>query len=334
MADLDRRLRDLDVAGRDVDLGDLALRAGLAGVGDDLVLELGGSRRRGRPRGTWRGRRLRSASWSDRARRPRSAAISVTRPIRKMPSSPSMTSVMPFASALKSGRLTRPSSSRRSRPIQPRSPPWSRVATSVETLLATSSQDLPPLMSRSASSAFFFASAFWASVGSGAPSSTAGSTAMHPDVARFRGRRLLDALGVDVCVGDRDALVGRELRLDAVVDDPLERKVARICWALVDQSCRACSAWASVRRPLATWLAIRRSCSWSRHCLDGRPLAELVLGDRLAGDAADRREVVVVPGVADGDDEDEDRRDDDERRSRCSGKGPPVCGSRRVSWAA
>ena len=45
-----------------------------------------------------------------------------------------------------------------------------------------------------------------------------------PQVARRRGRRLLDQLGVDVGVGDRDTLLGREVRLDAVVDDALERQ--------------------------------------------------------------------------------------------------------------
>jgi hypothetical protein len=60
--------------------------------------------------------------------------------------------------------------------IQPRSPP-ADFDGSVETLLATSSKDLPALIWARASSAFFFASAFWASVGTAAPVSTVGSTA-------------------------------------------------------------------------------------------------------------------------------------------------------------
>ena len=61
---------------------------------------------------------------------------------------------------------------------QPRSPACGAVEASVETVFATSSQALPPCRSRSAWSAFAFAAAFWAAVGSRAPSSTSGSTSM------------------------------------------------------------------------------------------------------------------------------------------------------------
>ncbi len=61
---------------------------------------------------------------------------------------------------------------------QPRSPAWGAVEASVETVLATSSQDFPPWMSLSAASALAFASAFAAAVGWTAPRSTTGLTSM------------------------------------------------------------------------------------------------------------------------------------------------------------
>ena len=144
-----------------------------------------------------------------------------------------------------------------------------------------------------------------------------------PQVARRRGRRLLDQLGVDVGVADRDALLGREVRLDPVVDDPLERKAVDLV-GLVGEDLAGLLRL-RVRQPAAGHLVGDTPLLLLEPPrLDLEPIGELVLGDRLAGDAADRREVLVVPRVADRDDEDQQRGHDDEHEGEGGEEGAPV----------
>ena len=92
--------------------------------------------------------------------------------------------------------------------MNPRSPPCSLDA-SVETLLATSSNDVPALRSASALAALALAAAIAGPSGSVAPSAMLGLDRDHPRVAELRGRRLLGEPGVDVGVGDGHALLRR-----------------------------------------------------------------------------------------------------------------------------
>ena len=54
-------------------------------------------------------------------------------------------------------------------------------------------------------------------------------------MARLGDRRLLHQLGIDVGLGDRDALLGREVGLDPVVDDLLERQRQDLLPLLIDE---------------------------------------------------------------------------------------------------
>src|SRR4029079_7282387 len=60
--------------------------------------------------------------------------------------------------------------------------------------------------------------------------------------------------------------------------------------------------------------------------LDLITVGELVLGDRFAVDAADRREVSVVIRDSAGDDQDEDRQDDDQAEAEVEVEVPSVLG--------
>ena len=151
-------------------------------------------------------------------------------------------------------------------------------------------------------------------------------------MARRRGRRLLDQLGVDVGLGDRDTLLRREVRLDAVVDDSLERQPLDLL-GLAGEDLPSLLRL-GVRDPAAGHLVGDAPLLLLQPPgLDLQAIAELILGDRLAGDAADRREVRVVPGVADRDDEDEQRGDDDQRKADAGEEGAPVLRVPRVAGA-
>ena len=93
--------------------------------------------------------------------------------------------------------------------IQPRSPACGAVDASVETVLATSSHDLPPWRSLSAASALVLASAVWAAVGVRLPRSTVGLDLDHPGVAGLGGRRLLGQTGVDLLGRRADTFLAR-----------------------------------------------------------------------------------------------------------------------------
>ena len=107
----------------------------------------------------------------------------------------------------------------------------------METVFATSSQVLPPPTSRNAVSIFVRAAAICAAVGSVASASSSGATSMTQAWRDLRGRRLLEEPGVDIGLGDGDALGRRQVRLDPAVDDALERDRGTSCWACWSTSC-------------------------------------------------------------------------------------------------
>ena len=132
-----------------------------------------------------------------------------------------------------------------------------------------------------------------------------------PGVTGLRDGGLGGQAGIDVRVGDRDALLGRELRLELRVDEPLEGDGGDLLLLLRDDlelGLRLRLGHVAGER-LGPDPALRLAES---PAFDVVAVEELVLRDRLAIDAADRREVVVVPGQAGGDEEDDDRDDDDQ----------------------
>ena len=104
---------------------------------------------------------------------------------------------------------------------------------------------------------------------------------------------------------------GGELRLELGVDDPLEGDAGELLLLLVeDPELR-------LRLGLGQVTGLRLGADAALGladppALDRVPVDELVLGDRLAIDAPDRSEVVVVPGQRGRDDEDDDGDDDHE----------------------
>ena len=149
-----------------------------------------------------------------------SGAISVTRPIRKIPSSPSTTSVGVSCFAAKIAVRNASSVWVSSLPIQPRSPACGAVAESVDTVLAMSSHALPPLMSASAVSILVLAAAIASAVGAAVPFAS-GSTS----ICQACRASLIVASSVSRASMSPSLTVTpscRELGLDAVVDDPLE----------------------------------------------------------------------------------------------------------------
>ena len=155
--------------------------------------------------------------------------------MRKIPSSPSMTAVGVSTSAAKSASLNASSSWLDSAWIQPRSPPCAAVEASVETVFATSSQVLPPPMSRNAASIFVRAAAICAAVGSVASASTSGATSITQAWRVSGVVASLSEPGVDIGLGDGDALGGREVLLDAAVDDALQRDRGQLLGLLLDE---------------------------------------------------------------------------------------------------
>ena len=155
-----------------------------------------------------------------------------------------------------------------------------------------------------------------------------------PGVARLGDGGLHGEPGVDLLGGDRaDPLLGRELGLDPAVDDPLERDRGEVLPLLLDdlllrralgvgqvpgQDGRVDPAGTLVEPPL----------------LDEHPILEFVLGDRLAVDAADRGQVLVVVGQRDGDAEDDDRQEDDQAEPEVEIEVPSVLGFPRGSVGA
>ena len=164
---------------------------------------------------------------------------------------------------------------------------------------------------------------------------TAGSTAISQAWRCSLRVLLLEDPLIDLGVGDRDARLGGELGLDLGVDQLLEHDranvaVSVVCWS---SSLAWACAWACVSRPAATSALIAVGLLLEAERLDLSPLAELVLGDRLAVDrrAAARWSLyqVVTPTamrMSDGD-------GDGDRRSRCSCRGSGGSGSRVGSAA-
>ena len=184
----------------DVDLADVALRAGLGDVGDDLVLELLVDDVAGDDRAVLlEVDAVVLRAWSGRRRRRVSGAISVDAADPEDP----VLALDDGGRRVDLGGEDAPQErlvglACRRAATQPRSPACGAVDASVETVLATSSQALPPWRSLSAASALALAAAFWAAVGSMAPASVGGLDLDDPGVARLRGGRLLDEPGVDV----------------------------------------------------------------------------------------------------------------------------------------
>ena len=164
-----------------------------------------------------------------------SASISVTRPMRKIPSSPSMTSVGVFAVA--------PNRAVEERFVgllvvlcQPAEIAGLRRGRGIgrddlrDVVPALAALDVGERLvdRRPGGRDLFGGRRAGAAVGDGLDLDL-------PGVARLGGRGLLDEPCVDVGVGDRDALLGRELRLDPVVDDALERERQELLALLLDE---------------------------------------------------------------------------------------------------
>ena len=161
------------------------------------------------------------------------ATISDTWPTRNTPSAPSMTPVG-VSSAAANSASTNGASSAALSSMNPRSPPCSLVA-SVETLFATSSNDVPALRSASALAAARLGRGDRRPVGLGRALGDGGLHRDHPRVTELRGRRLLGEAGVDVGVGDGHALLRRELLHDPAVDQLLERDRRGLLVALLER---------------------------------------------------------------------------------------------------
>ena len=144
-----------------------------------------------------------------------------------------------------------------------------------------------------------------------------------PRVALFRGGRLLREAGVDVLLGDGDALVGGQLRLELGVDQPLERGRRQLLARTV--------------KGLLLAGAVRLADVPGRHLVgdppdllvepprvDLQPIVELVLADRLAVHRPHRREVVVVVGQTRRHGEDDDGQDDDQAEAQVQVEVPSV----------
>ncbi len=189
----------------------------------------------------------------------------MTRPIRYVPSAPRITSVRPLVSSLKTA-ASQSVSSDEVVSIQPMSPPLVLDA-SVETAFASSSNVLPPLIAARASSAFFLAASFWASVGSVLPVSTAGVTAIS-QAWRSSLRVLSSTTRWSICSGVRTipssapSFAWRAVSISfstiVVLKAPCESSSSLLIAVTRD--------WASaaVRRPAAASALIRLASCWRR----------------------------------------------------------------------
>ena len=131
----------------------------------------------------------------------------------------------------------------------------------------------------------------------------------HPRVAELGCRRLLGEARVDVRIGHRHALFRGELLHDPAVDQLLEGDGGALLLALVEDveaglRIRAADLPGGQQRPDAALRVV------VAERVDLDLCRMLVLGDRLAVDAAGGGEVLVVPGRREGDDEQEQRCDD------------------------
>ena len=224
MADLDGRLRDLDVAGRDVDLGDLPLRPGLAHVGDDLVLELGPDH----------------VATDDLAVLGDVDALVlhlglvelIDLVVLRLGHAPDPEdAVLAFDHVGDAVRLHLERGIDEAlieRGVLGQHPPEIAALVASRDVGRDALGDVLPL--GPALDVRARVVCFRPCLGDLGHRRLERAIAHRrldldgPQVARRRGRRLLDQLGVDVGLGDRDTLLGREVRLDAVVDDSLERQ--------------------------------------------------------------------------------------------------------------
>ena len=132
-----------------------------------------------------------------------------------------------------------------------------------------------------------------------------------PGVARLRRGGLGDEPGVDVRVGVGDAFLGREGCLEFRIDDTLEGDRGDLLLLLLDDL--ELRFGLGVGKVSGKLLRADPALGLAEPpALDRVAVEELVLGDRLAVDAADRGEVFVVPGQSGGDDEDDDGDNDDD----------------------
>ena len=223
VADLDRVGGWRGLRRLEVDLRHLALRAGAGDVGDDLGRQLVVDDVAGEDRPVLGQVDLVVLDLGLVGVVDGLGTISDARPIRKMPSVPSTTAVGVLAGAAKTAVRKASSVWLSSAASQPRSPACGAVAVSVDTVLATSSQALPPWMSLSAASALALASAFCAAVGSTAPASVTGATSII-QTWRVSGVVASSCSLASTSARRRaDAFLRRERRLELGVDDALER---------------------------------------------------------------------------------------------------------------
>ena len=225
---VDRRLVRLGQA----DLEDVALEAGLGQVGDDLVRQLLAEHvAAGRDAvvGERGFRRPSICAWKSvsTSRRP----ISVYRPMRKVPSSPSITSV----GLLTVGREDR--LHERLVVAAVLGQPAEVAGLGREPGVGGGPRDVLPRL------AALRAGRGPAGRDRGPPGGPPRVALPvigvdrrldldHPGVALLGGRRLLDELRVDIRVADLDAVVGRELGHERDVDEPLEGEVRELLSAL------------------------------------------------------------------------------------------------------
>ena len=144
-----------------------------------------------------------------------------------------------------------------------------------------------------------------------------------PGVALLGVRRLDDEPGVHVGVRDLDALGRGEACLDPGVDDPFEGEGGQLLLLLLDELRLGVGLGLGqmARRLLGPDARDRLG---QAPVLDLCAVAQLVLADRLARDAPDRRQVRVVVGGPGHHDEDEHGGDDDDREAEVEVEVPPV----------
>ena len=221
--------------------------------------------------------------------------ISVTRPIRYAPSSPTITSVgVSLATAMSASRngMSRDASWS----MNEMSPPWSFEA-SVEVALAIVSQSPPPLRSARALSAAAFAAAFWASVEVEAPASVAGLTSIiHACRSSGVVASTVSWASMSPSVTVRPCLVARSAWIGAV-DELLEREGGVLLQPLLDQG----DPRVGIRASDVTGREERADPSLQvvgAERVDRLLLAPGVLRDGRSVHGARRRQVIAVPGDA------------------------------------
>ncbi len=133
----------------------------------------------------------------------------------------------------------------------------------------------------------------------------------HPRTAELGRRGLLGERGVDVGGRDGHALGDGQLGLDGAVDELLERERVDLLQALVEEGVPALGVGgadlASGEQGADPALLVVGAELVDRHLL-----APGVLGDRLAVDRCRGGQVVVVPGGSPGDEQEQEGGDDGE----------------------